>query len=175
MAHFCGYPLADGAVRPSMLSSTYTRYLDGPRRTEDRALDIGIRPLVSVTSVHQDEDWDYAASDLIDSGDYVVDTEEGVVWLRPNTSHVFGRSPRRFKAIVVAGFAALDDAHPLVELTALAVRALIDTGRSQSTASVSGGRGSVSFVEQSTVLPRIVRAELAPYVLGASRATGGAS
>jgi hypothetical protein len=47
MAHFCGFPTPDSAVRPTLVDSTYTIYLDGPRPHQPRSIDLGIRPIGS--------------------------------------------------------------------------------------------------------------------------------
>ena len=165
MAHYCGFPLADSAVRPSLESATYTLRLDGPRFREPRALDLGVRPVISITSIYQSLDWSFGAGDLVDSSDYELDKETGLVWVVPNASDAWLSGPRAIKATVVAGFATLDDSHPLVEMCALVVQHLIDRPNVQGKLNVGSAGSTLTLGELDTLIPEAVRHALGPYQL----------
>lgn len=125
-----GFPAADDGTR-SLTVETYTLYLDGPR--ED-VLRLPVRPVVSVTSLHDDLGRTYGASTLVDAADYELFGDEGVLlpvagggWSGPN---VAGR--RRYKAVVTAGWTALppDLADAVVRLAAHLYRVRPTLGKS---------------------------------------------
>lgn len=167
MAYFCGFPFADSAVRPTLTDQTYTLYLDGPRPTQPRALDLGIRPIVSVTSIYQSLDWTYGSGDLVDSTDYVLDAENGLVWIKPNAQDAWQTGPRVIKATVVAGYSdPLDDAHPLVDMCALVVKHLSDRPQVQGYTNVGSAGTTVTTYDLNRLIPEAVRHALAPMQLG---------
>lgn len=87
--------------------TTYTEYLDGPTLDDAEAIKLGVRPVVSVTTIHDDPDWSYGSGDLVDSGDYTVDLAMGVVHLNPTASHAWSTSKRAIKVVYVAGYATV--------------------------------------------------------------------
>jgi hypothetical protein len=85
MARTCGYPRTDAGTW-TMESATYTKHYDGPTLRHPRCLDLGLWPVVSVTSAHADADWAYGADTLIASGDLVLDGARGLLWIAPTTT-----------------------------------------------------------------------------------------
>lgn len=165
-ALYCGYPVPDAGAR-TMESATYTLYFDGASRTNGRTLQLGIRPIVSVTSIHSDPDWDYGVGDLVDSSDYVVDTMEGAVHLRPDSSEAWPSGHRSIKAVVVAGYSSTPA--DLVALVALAVRHLWDLRRTQGTSQYQVSGDQRTLTDADALIPAHVRSLLGPYVLWESR------
>jgi len=109
LAVYCGYPAPDSGS-PTMEDTTYTVYLDGPSPTEPRKLALPVRPVQSITTIHDDLSgtWDYGSGDLVASSDYVLDSQTGAVWLRPDAAHGgWGTSPRGIKVVMVAGYATI--------------------------------------------------------------------
>ena len=105
LATWCGWPRAGAAA--TLESATYTDYYDGPSHGDPTVLSLRVRPVASITSIHddRDRDWAYGASDLVDSGDYVLDGEAGRVYLTSSSTHgVWSRGNRVLKAIYVAGY-----------------------------------------------------------------------
>ena len=94
-----GYPRASTSTQSTVESTTYTHYLHGPMTTNKRAIMLPVRPVVSVTSVHDDTNLDYGSSFLVASGDYTIDTERGIVELNPDSTH--GGWSRARRAIMV--------------------------------------------------------------------------
>lgn len=122
LASWCGFPAASASVDPTLEATTYTHYLTGPSATDPTALLLPVRPVTSVTSIHDDDDRDYSygASDLVDSGDYTLDGVEGRVYLHADSTHgAWGTGPRRIKAIYVAGYDTGADARITQGITAL--------------------------------------------------------
>lgn len=166
MAAFCGFPPYDGSQLRTLEDQTYTLYLDGPSVVEPARIDLGIRPVVSISSAYVDTAWDYGSDTQVASGDMVLD-KSGRIWLRPDASSSWASAPRANKITVVAGFTTTPP--DLVVLAATAVRALIEQ-LPDGLASVSLGSQSSSRVAPTSLLPDTVRAGLAPYVLWGSRA-----
>lgn len=113
LAGWCGIPAASASVDPTFEATTFTHYLDGPSILDPRALILPLRPVASVTSIHDDtdRDWDYATDDLVDSGDYTLDGVEGKVYLHHDSTHgEWGAGPRRLKVIYSSGYNSGADA-----------------------------------------------------------------
>ena len=118
LAHYCAFEPASDDDVPSLESTSYTRYVNAPDPADPRRIQLPHRPLVEVTSVHDDADWAHGASTLVSTDDYVVDKRAGEIRLKPNTSHAFssdGRSPRwsdseqTIKVVYTAGYATIPD------------------------------------------------------------------
>lgn len=157
MATFCGLPPYDsGGGARSLAANTYTLYLDAPTGQPER-LDLGVRPLVSVTTVHVDATRAYAAAtELTEGTDFDADLQLGLlVRAYGSTWPVGWRSSR---VVCVAGF---ETAPPdLVVLVAASVQALIDRPNLQQLQSSTIGGQSVSPTDLDHMLPAAVRAEL---------------
>lgn len=122
LASWCGFPGVDGSTAPTLEASTYTHYLSGPMERDERVLLLPVRPVTSVTSIHDDtdRDWSYGASDLVDSGDYTLDEVEGRVYLHTDSAHgSWRRGLRQIKVIYVAGYDTGADARITQGITAL--------------------------------------------------------
>lgn len=168
MAAYCGFPAYDGGQIRSLEDQTYTLYLDAPRFAEPACLDLGIRPVVSVTSAHVDTAWDYGGDAAVSAGDMVLDGRRGLLWLRPDASSSWAEAPRANKVVIVAGLSTTPP--DLVAAAAMAVRHLLTLRHQQGVASFSGGGQSVTRADADVLLPTAVREALASYVLGASLA-----
>lgn len=123
LAEYCGFPAASASVDPTLESTTYTHYLNGPSVMDGRLIRLPVRPVTSVTSIHddQDRDWTYGAADLVDSGDYTLDGVKGEVWLHDDAAHgtSWGSGARILKVIYVAGFDTGADTRITQAITAL--------------------------------------------------------
>ena len=111
-AEFCGYPEHTAGSPPSMLQQTYTRYFTDEIglgiEGDSQRLRLGVTPAVSVTTIHEDSDWSYASGDLVDSGDYILLTDTGLVILKPDSSHgSWLASYRAIKVVFEAGWATV--------------------------------------------------------------------
>lgn len=82
-------------------STTHTEYHDaGPAC---RRVFLKNYPVTSVTSLHDDPDWEYSSSDLVDSSDYVVDNVRGIIIY----NSYFFEGDQNIKVVYVAGYTSL--------------------------------------------------------------------
>ena len=161
MAAWCGYPSASVGVAPTMETTTYTRYQDGPG---GRLLYLDVWPVVSVTSIYDSEDRRYGADDLVASGDYtLVEGESGLVELDWDAIHgSWSTAPRAIKATYVAGWATVPES--LKQAARIAVRALYDKRQTISLTNQNLGGASVGLVSPSH-LPDETKQLLSAYRL----------
>lgn len=165
LALYCGYPVPDAGSR-TLEDATYTLYPRvSPRHAA--ALELGLRPIVSVTSVHVDEDWAYGSDTAVDAGDRVLDTQGGRIWLKPTATTAWSRSPRANKVVAVAGYATTPP--DLVMIAVATVRHLWDLRNSQGRQQRSTQGHSETYVDATELLPASVRQALGPYILWESR------
>ena len=92
----------DGQYRLDL--GTYTEVVD-PRRVRGRELHLRMRPVSSITSIHQSYDESYGALDLISASDYELQASDG--WVLSSLSNAFGGWSRRYRAIRVVYVAGL--------------------------------------------------------------------
>lgn len=105
-ARYMGWRKPDNLASPRMLASTHTFYLDGPTYENPQVLQLPMRPVQSITSIHVDIDRQYGSETLMNAGDYELDQYEGRVILKPiEATDVFERGYRAIKVICEAGFA----------------------------------------------------------------------
>lgn len=159
VAAHLGLPAYDGATLRSLEVQTYTLF---PLGDGGPVLELGIQPVVSVTSIHVSTVRDYDSEALVDSGDYTLYSSTGRVVLDYNADRAaWPKGERAIKAVVTAGFSSLDA--PLEMGVALVARAMWDdTQRRQAkVASKSGRGGSVQFTQPP--IPASVFQMLAPY------------
>ena len=153
MADYCGFPMPDAGDARTLGDETYTRRLDGPMLSNRKALCLGVRPVVSITSVDAD------GTALTENTDYEVDREEGILWLLPGgalTNWPVGH--RVIEVELVAGFATAPPA--LVAITAMAVRHLWDLRQTQGYSSYSRDDYSSTREDVDHALPAAVRSAL---------------
>ena len=77
---------------------TFTEYHSTRRYVEE--LQLKNYPIVSITSIHDDPDRDYAAASLIAAADYTFDADSGVVFYDGN----FFQGNNNIKIVYVAGY-----------------------------------------------------------------------
>lgn len=167
VAEHLGWPPVNAAGEASIESATYTFYSGegaGYARVLDaRTLQLPVAPVTSITSIHDDPQWDYDSSDLIDSGDYVLDGLNGNVWLRSDASDYFSPSaPRAVKIVCVAGYTTIPG--DIKQAAGMLVRQMWDLRKNQGRQSVSIGQNNANF-ERPSRIPSMVKELLAPYVL----------
>ncbi len=114
IARYLGFTLSDGATSLTLDQSTYTLHLDGPMFTLPTVLQIPIKPVVSVTSLHSDPDLEYSADTLIGSDQYLIDKENSRIILKTDSTASFDRGFRNIKIVLSAGY---DPTSPPEDLT----------------------------------------------------------
>lgn len=161
-AQYLGYQPASVGGNPTVEDTTYTLYLDGDG---SKYLQLPITPVVSVTSLHVDIDRKYGSDRLVDSGDYELFGDEGLVLLKvDSTQGEWDRGKRTVKAVVVAGFTTIP--MPIKHACAMQVAFWWQARAHLGKTSVSQGGGS-SSVATLKLLPE-VRQALEPYRLPSS-------
>lgn len=111
IARWLGFPIYDSGTTPVLSQQTYTLYLDGPMYNNQVVLQLPIKPLVSVTTIHSDADREYGSNTEITSAEYVLDLQNARVILKTNVStEGFATAFRAIKVVCVAGFG---DSYPL--------------------------------------------------------------
>ena len=105
------FPATTGADA-SIESTTYTiRTYLGPlsARVYGRRLRLPVRPVTSVTSIHDDPDWTFATGDLVASTAYTVLGEDGEIILTPSGGHVWSVGEGSIKIVCVAGYVTIPE------------------------------------------------------------------
>lgn len=166
LAAWCLYPHpdSDGAPLPQTLDvASYTLYLDGPSRYDERRLDLGVRPLVSVASVKTDDTDDASYGTTITSSTYTVDRHTGRIRLKSTATSGLLTGYRAIQVVCTAG-SDVSRTPALLQAIALQVAHLQLLRRSGATVqTISSGQTSQTYT-QDAIAP-IVRALLAPYYL----------
>jgi uncharacterized phiE125 gp8 family phage protein len=107
---YLGFPIYDGGALHVLTTQTYTLYLDGPMYTDNSVLQLPIRPIVSITSVHSDPNLVYGTAHVIDSDEYILDKQLGRLILKPNTAtNGFDTAFRAIKVVCSAGYTSAND------------------------------------------------------------------
>lgn len=163
MAIWCGFPPATAGVDPTLGSATYTRYYDGDGTAE---LDLGVYPVVSVTTIHDDPDRGYGAAYLVDAADYEIDKEKGTVFLLPSGAHgVWSNHQRRaVKAVFVAGFETVPES--IKQACAQEVKRMMGLRGTQGQTNASRSGASTGYRDED-LLPQ-TRTLLSPLRLPAA-------
>jgi len=105
-ARYMGWRKPDNLASPRMLASTHTFYLDGPTNENPQVLQLPMRPVQSIASIHSDVDRQYGSDTLIDAATYSLDKYLGQVILDPITAtDYFERGFRSIKVVCEAGYA----------------------------------------------------------------------
>jgi hypothetical protein len=165
LAAWCGFPPASASASPTLESTTYTEYLDGPSALDPRALLLPVRPVASITTIHddRDNDWTYGSADLVSSGDYVLDGRTGRVHLIDTATHGgWSARKRAIKVVFVAGYDT--GAHKIVaEAISIMVAHWWSQRNGQGKASTTAGGQSVTARPET--IPDRVREMMAPLRL----------
>ncbi len=151
--------------RRKFTSTQHTEYYDG--RGEPRLV-LNQRPIISVTSVHDDLDRAFGGGALIDSSDYITRDDEGVIeYLSsastfPGTGACFYDGQLNVKVVYTAGYATIPTD---VEQACIMLCALLYTrGKQQAdgiTSESHGGAYSVTYAGMA--MTGEIKELLAPY------------
>ena len=108
-ARYFGWVKPDGNYySPQLLAATYTFYLNGPTIGNPAVLQLPIRPVNSITSIHSDPNRQYDSSTQLSSDDFDLDSLLGQAILDPiNASDSFDYAFRAIKVVANCGFTAL--------------------------------------------------------------------
>ena len=143
-------------------SRTHTEYHDGADLGVKRTrIVLEHRPVVSVTSVHDDIDQPptWPASDLVDSDDYVTRDDEGIIELYPDLTFRDGK--RNVRVIYTAGYTAIPE--DVGQAANMLVAAWFHRGRNGADGLASESIGTYQYQAAQGGLSEPVKALLAPY------------
>ena len=103
VARFLGFGFQE--TSPTLDSSSVTVYVDAPMSTNSMVLQIPIKPLVSVASVHTDPDLVFGSDTLLDPSEYEIDLSNSRIILNKNVAtRGFYSSFRSNKIVCTVGF-----------------------------------------------------------------------
>jgi len=107
-AGYIGLPSPTVGGNPTLEDSTHTIYLDGPG---SQYLQLPFIPVQSITSIHDSDERDYGALDLVDAADYDLFGDEGLVRLKDDSAHgTFSDIKRAIKVVAVIGYTTIPQA-----------------------------------------------------------------
>ena len=99
-----GFPAVTAGGSATLDASTHTFYLDGPVERERRRIRIPLQPTQSITTIHDDPEWSWAADSLVDAADYTLDKASGNCWINPTAAHAWSKRARAIKVVAVCGW-----------------------------------------------------------------------
>ncbi len=162
LARWCGYPPPSASGSPTMESTSYTRYLDGPG---GRKLQLPIWPVTAIASIYDDPDLDFGADTLVDSGDYsLINGAAGEVLLTSTAEHgAWGEEEGCIKVTFTAGFTTVPE--DLKGIACEAVKWIWNRRTLQGKTSTTASGAQVSKEADNGQLPPHILAALTPFKL----------
>lgn len=107
LANYCRFPLPSSGGERTLASASYVLYLDGPG---GRELHLPCAPVSAVASIYDDPDAAYGSATLVDSGDYTLFADEGLVRLDYDAVHgSWSKARRALKVSCTAGYSSTPD------------------------------------------------------------------
>ena len=105
IARWLGFPAPDASNTPTLAVTTYTLYIDSYWIDDISVLQLPLKPVVTITSVHADPDREYTADTEVNSDEYEIDKQQGLLIIKPDTSTVgFTKGYRANRVIGTFGF-----------------------------------------------------------------------
>jgi hypothetical protein len=109
IAQYLGFPSlpdeSDKYLSFKLVASDYTLHLDGPMFTDRSVLQLPIRPINSIASVHSDPNLVYGSDTAIDATEYILDKALGRLILKPQVAtNGFDTAFRAIKVVCNAGY-----------------------------------------------------------------------
>ena len=92
IARYLGFPLADAGTSYTLDQATYTIYADRPMYGFSYVLQLPLKPVITITSIHSDTNRVYGSDTLIASSQYNIDKELGRVELKDISPDSFSLS-----------------------------------------------------------------------------------
>ncbi len=167
MAAHCSRPETDTGIF-TFESATYTRKIGRPWAGDVRRLDVGVRPIIGVSSVTIDDSpGSFTYTTTVPSTDYEIDPRPGHLWLKSTATAAWITSPLGNKIVCTAGFAATPD--DLIYAAAAQVVHLNQLRKSQGLQNVGDVTRAVGPDQVDFHIPPMVQALLGPYVLWENR------
>ena len=154
VADYLGFPKPSASITTAQLSATtYTLYFDAPTNSDRTVLQLNVKPLNTLTSVHSDVLRVYGSDTALTLSNIDVDGVNGRLIIRPSKSDVFYKGFRATKVVCNAGFSTAPPAleHAICVLCSHLQRAKQSQGK--ETMALAG----VSINLSSRVIPEEAR------------------
>lgn len=105
IARWLGFPAPDASNTPTLAVTTYTLYIDSYWIDDISVLQLPLKPVVTITSVYADPERKYTADTEVNSDEYEIDKQQGLLIIKPDTSTVgFTKGYRANRVIGTFGF-----------------------------------------------------------------------
>ena len=160
IARWLGFPSPDSSNTPKLDVNTYTLYIDSYWVDNITVLQLPLKPVVTITSVHADIERKYTADTEVNSDEYEIDKQQGLLIIKPDTSTVgFTKGYRANRVIGTFGFTLYhrDIIHAICVYASQLHRAKTSQGKKSQTV-----RGSSTAYMPNTI-PAEVKEILYPY------------
>ena len=155
VARYLGFIPPDNAATCSLDQNTYTVHLDGPNKLESEVLQLPMRPINTVTSVHSDPDRVYASGTEIPNTEYDLDKLNGRIILKYDSSEVFDTGFRFIKVVYSAGFDTSSPPAELVHAICLLCSGLQRSKAGQGFNSLNARNVSVNYTPRMSFPPEV--------------------
>lgn len=152
------YKILETYLGRQIKSQTLTEYYDGPESPDQSELILNQFPIISVTSIHDDLDRGFSSTYLIDSGDYVIYKERGVVKLFRNEA-AFQKGIQNIKIVYVAGYSTIPG--DLVDALIQMIEFMFNRARTAGFQSQALGGKSETY--DNDQIPAMVKRTLSSY------------
>ena len=160
IARWLGFPAPDGSNTPTLAVSTYTLYIDSYWYENRGVLQLPIKPVVTITSVHSDPDREYNSDSEVHSDEYEIDKQAGLLIIKPTVSTVgFSKAYRSNKVVGTFGFTLFHK--DLIHAVCVYASQLHRAKSSQGKKSQSVRNATTTYMPN--VIPDEVRQILYPY------------
>ena len=160
IARWLGFPAPDASNTPTLAVTTYTLYIDSYWIDDISVLQLPLKPVVTITSVHADPERKYTADTEVNSDEYEIDKQRGLLIIKPDTSTVgFTKGYRANKVVGTFGFTLYhrDLVHAVCVYASQLHRAKSSQGKKSSTVR----QATTSFLP--ITIPPEVKEILYPY------------
>lgn len=147
IARFLGFPISTVGAKyeASLESQAYTLYLDGPSFIDPYVLNLPIRPVTTITSIHSDPNQEYGGDTLVPASEYSLDIYLGRVYLSlTNSTKSFQRGRRAIKVVCNAGWTSATAPDELMHCICIYASQLHRNKPAQGRENISQRTGSVS-------------------------------
>lgn len=113
VARYLGFIPPNNSVNLTLDEATYTVYVDRPLLSEDYVLQLPIKPLVSISSVHSDVNRVYGSNTLLDDTKYTIDKVNSRIVLDDTSPDTFDSG---YQATKIVGNFGYDTSSPPADL-----------------------------------------------------------
>src|SRR5210317_143644 len=103
VAEYLGFPKPSSSTA-QLSATTYTLYFDGPSHGDPTVLQLNIKPINSLTSVHSDVLRVYGSETALTIGNIDIDSVNGRLIIRPSKPDTFYKGYRANKVVCNAGY-----------------------------------------------------------------------